>query len=339
MIEFIFTLDYEIYGNGQGSLRELVYDPAARLKVLFDRWDMKFVAFVEAVELERIQFKHADEAIYDVRRQIKTLHQDGFEIALHLHPQWANARLDAGQWILDYSEYNLCTLPRSRIESIVDGAINYLREVLQDSAFIPTAFRAGNWLFQPTATAAAVLADRGIRVDSSVFKGGMQRQFGLDYRPAARNDFYWRFQDDININRLGGHLLEIPIFTQQVPFWRMLTAKRVGMQSKTLSASKAQHRPSRNYLDYARLMYPMKVDFCRMTFRELKTAIEPIIRLDRDQPEPFKPLVAIGHTKDLVDLKTIESFLSYLTDQGVRTSTFSQICKELTTQSVKYCQT
>ena len=31
MIECIFTLDYEIYGNGTGALKDLVYEPAERL--------------------------------------------------------------------------------------------------------------------------------------------------------------------------------------------------------------------------------------------------------------------------------------------------------------------
>jgi len=30
MIDCIFTIDYEIYGNGEGSLRELVYEPTQK---------------------------------------------------------------------------------------------------------------------------------------------------------------------------------------------------------------------------------------------------------------------------------------------------------------------
>lgn len=36
MLECIFTIDYEIYGNGEGSLKELVYEPAKHLKAIFD---------------------------------------------------------------------------------------------------------------------------------------------------------------------------------------------------------------------------------------------------------------------------------------------------------------
>ena len=35
MIESIFTIDYEIYGNGEGSLKEHVYEPAEKLMAVF----------------------------------------------------------------------------------------------------------------------------------------------------------------------------------------------------------------------------------------------------------------------------------------------------------------
>ena len=45
---------------------------------------------------------------------------------------------------------------------------------------------------QPTKTMAEVLLRNGIQVDSSVFKGGRIRDVGVDYRPAARQGWYWR---------------------------------------------------------------------------------------------------------------------------------------------------
>src|SRR5271167_1017965 len=114
MIECVFTLDYEIYGNGTGSLNDLVYEPAERLRNIFRKWNARFVNFVEVAEFERIEERRTDPAIDAVKDQIRRLYQEGFETALHLHPQWYNARFEQGQWILDYQEYNLCTLPRTR---------------------------------------------------------------------------------------------------------------------------------------------------------------------------------------------------------------------------------
>ena len=60
MIECIFTIDYEIYGNGEGSLRELVYEPAENLRTIFKKWNARFVVFVEVAELEMIEAECAD---------------------------------------------------------------------------------------------------------------------------------------------------------------------------------------------------------------------------------------------------------------------------------------
>src|SRR5438552_6310746 len=91
MIEFIFTLDYEIYGNGQGSLRKLVLDPTQRLAEVFEEFDAPFVVFAEAVEFAKIEEARSDPDITAVRAQLRELRTGGHEIGLHLHPWWAGA--------------------------------------------------------------------------------------------------------------------------------------------------------------------------------------------------------------------------------------------------------
>ena len=189
MIECIFSLDYEVRGDGSGSLRDLVYDPAEKLAEVFRRANARFVPFVEVAELEIIESAGTDAAIDLVKRQLREFYAQGFTPGLHLHPQWYGAKFENGQWVVDYSEYNLCTLPRQRIEHIVDRALAYFKRVLGDPGFTPLSFRAGNWLFQPTEVAADVLFDRGIRIDSSVFKGGVRHEHRLDYRHAPRQEY------------------------------------------------------------------------------------------------------------------------------------------------------
>lgn len=326
MIEVIFTVDYEIYGNGEGSLRDLIYEPAERLFEIFQKWDSRFVLFVEVAELEMIEAKGTDLAIDLVKRQIKDFHRGGFELGLHLHPQWYNARCENGTWLLDYSEYNLCTLGRERIVQIIDRATAYLQNVLGSSGFVPLSFRAGNWLFQPAETVGVVLAEKGIKIDSSVFKGGVQRNYGLDYRPALKNGFYWRFRSDINRPDDGGVLTEIPIFTKMVPWWTMLTVKRLGLQRKSFSNSNNSNERIERLWDYFRLWYPQKFDFCRMTITELRSMTDHIIREDQKRPTLYKPIVVIGHTKDLVDLDSVEYLLSYLKERNINVRTFESVC-------------
>jgi hypothetical protein len=325
MIECIFTIDYEIYGNGEGSLRELVYEPAEKLLTIFRKHNLRFVPFIEVAEFEMIEANRTDEAIDIVKNQIRTFYEEGFEIGLHLHPQWYNGRYENGRWLLDYSAYNLCLLPQEQIYQIVDRSISYFRDILGLPGFIPFSFRAGNWLFQPTRNAARALVERGIKVDSSVFKGGLQHQYRLDYRRALRNGYYWTFTDHVDIPDPEGALLELPTHTQMVPLWKMLTKKRLGLQQKGFSGTHNKNRRLDRYLDYLRFRYPLKFDFCRMTIAELTSTIERVIREDQRFPTSYKPLVAIGHTKDLTDFKTVELFLSYLSRNGIAVSTFQKV--------------
>lgn len=325
MIECIFTIDYEIYGNGEGSLMDLVHEPAEKLKAIFQAYGKRFVVFVEVAELEMIEAKGVDPAIDLVKQQIQDFHEKGFELGLHIHPQWYNGRYEGGSWLLDYSEYNLCTLPRERVGQIVDRSIAYLRRVLGGAAFTPLSFRAGNWLFQPSRTAANVLAERGIRVDSSVFKGGVQHQHKLNYSRTLKNGYYWRFMDEVSVPDPQGVLLELPIHTQMVPTWKMLTTKRIGLQRKGTSASRTCKERVYRLLDFLRFWSPLKFDFCRMTIDELTRMVDMVIWEDQQNPALFRPIVAIGHTKDLVDFSTVDSFLSHLRNRGIPISTFKTV--------------
>ena len=325
MIECIITIDYEIYGNGEGSLKELVYEPSERLREIFRKWNASFVAFVEVAELEMIEASGTDPAIDLVKNQIRDFYRERIELGLHLHPQWYTGRYDNGRWLLDDSEYNLCTLPQERIVQIVDRSIAYFRHVLGVADFTPLSFRAGNWLFQPTQAAANVLAERGIKLDSSVFKGGLQHRHGLDYRRACGNDYYWTFSDHVDIPDSNGALLEVPTYTQMVPFWKMLTAKRVGMKRKEPSNNRLSNHRIGRFLDFLRFWYPLKLDYCRMSFDELTSMVDKVVREDQKDPGRFRPIVAIGHTKDLIDYETVQDFLSYLERKGIKVSTFKEV--------------
>jgi len=322
MIDCIFTLDYEIYGNGSGALKDLVYEPTEKLREIFQKWNAQFVVFAEVAELEQIEKHGTDPEIGAVKRQLVELYRSGFEIALHLHPQWCNASYRQGRWSLDLSEYNLCTLPPTRIDEIVTHAIDYLRDAIGQPDFTPLSFRAGNWLFQPTRDAAAVLAQHGIRIDSSVFKGGLQHNSTLDYRRALRNGDYWFFNSDATEPDARGSWVEVPIYTEMVPFWRMPTTRRMGFGNAFGATSPSAAKKLNRIRDFMRFRYPLKLDFTRMTLDELTRMIDRVVRKDRQNPAQYRPIVAIGHTKDLVDPQTVNDFLSFLQANAVTVTTF-----------------
>jgi peptidoglycan/xylan/chitin deacetylase (PgdA/CDA1 family) len=327
MIECVFTLDYEIYGNGEGSLRELVLDPTQRLAAIFQEFDAPFVVFAEALEFARMEEAQSDPDTAGVRAQLHGLRTAGHEIALHLHPWWANARYEDGRWHLDWSEQCLSRLAPNRVEAIVSGAIQYLRHALDDATFIPVSFRSGLWTMQPTPAIANVLVRHGVRLDSSVFKGGRMHALGLDYRPAVANDGFWRFGNDVNVADPNGPLWEIPIHTQLVPFWQMLGRKRLQLQKKARRAGNGIPLPHR-MRDFLRFRYPRKLDFCRMSFEEMRAAMKVILEAGQALGAERKLVVAIGHSKDFVDSEAIRRFLAYLQERSVSVTTFSRLLSQ-----------
>jgi len=323
VINCIFTLDYEIYGNGQGSLRDLVLDPTQRLAEVFREFDARFVVFAEAVEFAKMEEAQSDSDTAAVRTQLRQLREEGHEIALHIHPWWANARYEDGRWHLDWSEQVIGRLEPARVDAIVSAAIAYLREVLNDPSFTPLSFRAGSWAFQPTPVIASVLAKYGVLVDSSVFKGGRVDSIGLDYRPSLGNGRSWHFSADVNVADPNGALWEIPIHTEMVPFWKMFRGKRLKLQNKTRNASYGSPL-QRSWRDLVRFRYPRKLDFCRMTFAEMREAVSGVLE-QRHEEEECSPIVAIGHSKDFVDVEAVRSFLRFLQEHGVKVTTFARV--------------
>jgi hypothetical protein len=328
MIECIFTIDYEIYGNGKGSLRDLVYEPTNRLMSVFMERQASFVVFAEALEFMKIEEHRSDEGIGRVREQLHELLEKGFEIGLHLHPWWWNAKRANGDWHLEWTERNLCEMPEQRIDDVVRSSIEYLRVATGQPGFVPLSFRGGLWLIQPTATMAKVLAKYGLQVDSSVFKGGRIQDVGVDYRPAMRNGYYWRFEADVNSVDPKGALLEVPIHTELVPFWKMISGKRLSLHRKV--PGNGNGAPLGNRLgDFARFRYPRKLDFCRMSLHEMCSVMNALLKHDKESPEVYKPVVAIGHSKDLVDFDAIREFLKYLGQNGIAVADFRQVLKRI----------
>lgn len=335
MIEFIFTIDYEIYGNGEGTLRELVLEPTRRLMSLCREMGGTFVAFVEPLEFLKIEEHRTDGDAADVREQVATLREEKFEIGLHLHPWWWNARREEGRWKLDWGQRNICDLDRDSIDEIVSAAIEYLRGCVEDPLFSPLSFRGGLWLMQPSRAMASVLSRHGIQVDSSVFKGGRIQDVGLDYRPARKNPGYWRFLEEVNQPDENGALLEVPIHSEMVPFWKMLSRKRLRLQKKVPTASNGAPLP-RRWSDFARLRYPRKLDFCRMSLDEMTSVMDRVVAEDRRNPETYRPIVSIGHTKDLVDFEAVKAFLAYLARQNIPVVGFEQVLEHLNCKKAEH---
>ena len=329
MLHFIFSLDYEIYGNGEGSLSDLVVDPTNELMQIFEKHNQKFVVFAECAEFLKIKEFQSDPGIELIESQLKFLHQNHYEIGLHLHPQWVGAQFRNGSWELDFSKINICKIPHAERDALIEDSIAFLRNSVQDKMFCPATFRSGLWLMQPTLPIVESLEKFNIPLDSSMFKGGFNRINGLNYRAALREKKkFWRIENDITVSDPGGRILEIPIYSEMVWSYKMLSSdrKKSTEYRPSFYKHKTLNQKVREKLDYLRLTYPMKLDFTKMGYDELVWMTNRIIK--RHKENHSIPIVLIGHSKNKFDFSTVDRFLTYLSGfESIKVTTFREFKK------------
>ena len=320
----MFTLDYEIYGSGAGDFDALMIEPTRRLLGLFKEFGAKLTIMAETAEILALR-RHPEcaDTLARIESQLRQAIAEGHDVQLHLHPAWFNARRIDGHWGLDFSEYALAALPKSKIADYVRTGKEYLEELGRKERpdYRCLAFRAGNWLMQPSRNIVAVLEEAGFLYDTSVFKGGYGGvgPHTLDYRSAHSHLESWTVDpEDVSRSSDRKGLREIPILTRMVPLPAMLSLKRLRLQWQLRRDSRLKHRPSGKAdlgtgkaATRIRWLYPKKFDFCRLSVREMRSLLEHAIEHCRGKGG-ITPIVAIGHSTEHTGDDDVRRFLEYV---------------------------
>ena len=338
MIGLVFSLDYEVYGTGAGDPRDLMLEPTRRLLGLFNECGVKLTIMADVAEI--LAFKRQrgfEEVAAAIEEQLRTALAEGHDVQLHLHPAWFNAEHDGERWTLDFSEYSLVGLPPKRIDEYIKTGKEYLEDLARPVRpdYRCVAFRAGNWLMQPSRNVVAALEHNGFACDTSVFKHGWGSvgSYVLDYRRAWSNLLSWVVDpDDINRPADRSGLREIPILSRKVFISSMLTLRRLRMQRRlargarpTGQADRSEPLGTGKAPRKLRLFYPKKFDFCRLSFREMKRFLRYAVKRHGGESETV-PVVAIGHSTEFIDDGDLRRFLEHLAgarSAGASSTTFA----------------
>jgi hypothetical protein len=352
--KLVLSIDYEVFGNGSGDVRQHVVAPTERMARLAERHGMPLSIFVEVEEYLAFE-RHARELRaslgYDpaqlIRDQISSLVRRGHDVQLHLHPQWFGATWAHCRWHLNEKRQTVDSLFESTAE-----AVSYIADrkaALQDMAgsvsggrFV--AYRAGAFSAQPGRKLIAALAANGFVLDSSVVRGLVHEEpyCSYDYRnaPSARDP--WRVSVDVAQADPTGPLWEVPIYSVmgrrlQQATWGRLRAKfsrnvpkaqqkamvrQLGVGKSPLQAVKFLCQP-----------VPIKLDFHNLSPRAL-------LRCIKSAPPPTDGLpdvlVAIGHTKEHINDHAFERFLALMAeDPELQVVSLREIAGMLTGLSAK----
>ena len=105
--QIVLSVDYEIFGNGTGDVRQHVTEPAAHMARTLEKFNAPLTVFVEMEEQTAFEVNAAElqrHLGYDpgelIRNQIKELSRRGHDFQLHLHPEWHRCAWADGRWLL-----------------------------------------------------------------------------------------------------------------------------------------------------------------------------------------------------------------------------------------------
>ena len=341
----IWTLDYEIHGNGDGNPMELMVEPTYRLMTLLEKYHQQLTIMADVAEILRFK-RYATETgcddyhVAEIEEQLREAIQRGHDVQLHIHSSYFLSEYKNGAFDQCIEEYNMAALPEERIDEMVGQCVKYLEELLQPikKDYKVWLFRAANWSMMPTENLYRVLVKYGITHDTSVFKGGVQGgNVCYDYRETYDNLFaYPASMKNINARDEKGQLIELPIYTEMRPIWdfvspirifRMIRAKfhkhkKKGLGDERISGLEEKaNRDDNRHVTWRSLfrLSPMKMDFNQVSARGLKRMMRNIIKRVRGLEirglgSERVSVVLIGHSKTFVPYneKTLTPFLEWL---------------------------
>lgn len=336
MFKIIFSLDYEIHGNGDGSPYEMMVEPTKRLIELLNKYDAKLTILADVAEILKFkeyyeQFNKDDYFYSDILDQLKNAVTNGHDVQLHLHSSYLNSVYENKRWKQDWSEYNLAALEYDRIDEIIKLGKNFLETLLIPikPAYECYVFRAAGWSMSPSKNIINTLINNGIKIDTSVWKYGVYetKVINFDYTNAFSEIIPWFLNEkDVCKKDNKGKLLEVPIYCDKKKIWSFITPIRI---FRIIRALRHKHRVSEDgyqITSYKKKKsklkkiselffreHPWKLDMNQATGRQLINALKRIekkyIDIDYDIP-----IVLSGHSKNFIKLNkyTLEPFLKYI---------------------------
>jgi hypothetical protein len=337
--KILFTLDYEIHGNGDGCPNELLIKPTNQILKLFNKYRAKLTILADACEI--LKFKEykdttgIDRFYYDeIVKQLQLVVKQGHDVQLHIHSSYFKSSYSSGKWQQDWENYNLAELPYSRIFEIVKTCKELLESIIRQVKpdYECNVFRSANWSMMPTKNIAKALINNGIEIDTSVYKYG--KSYGrvtYDYSSAYSNIIPWfvSLYDICKIDH-NGQLLEIPIYCENRYFWHFITyirlfrmiRSRFHKHKKTDTIkiideySESRKSKREKVLNPLIKRNPWKLDFNQATGKQLIKAVKRIEKKYNNSDIEI-PIVLIGHSKSFIKYNevTLNPFLNYILKQ------------------------
>ena len=213
-VNLFLTFDYELpLGGWTVSSEAALIEPTEQLLALCEKLQVRAVFFIDVLSFIRFRELGNDSFEQSVRKQLAKIVKQGHDIQLHLHPHWFTSCIENGIY-QPSKDFRLADFDEKEITDMVVQGIDYLNDIAKpiNPDYTCLAFRAGGFNLENSQLVFKVLAENGIRIDSSLCHG---YYFESDISTVdcgnLPNQSNWFFADGKYEIPTGSGMYEIPI--------------------------------------------------------------------------------------------------------------------------------
>ncbi|HMF57044.1 MAG TPA: hypothetical protein VK619_11940 [Pyrinomonadaceae bacterium] len=363
-IHLCLTHDWELRGNGSGSIEEIQFAPLRRLLEIYSRHAVRTTLFAEA--MQQLAFRRFEEKWPELKTLadewdalVRESYERGHDVQLHTHPQWQGARYEQGHWLLD-ADWSMLNYEPEAAYAMLFECKEYLENLLRtiDPSYRCLVFRAGSLSIAPSPHALNLLVELGITCDTSI-SGGLHHDtwhVQLDYRNCEEDflPFYPVMTDARRVSEKPERIICVPIHhfyaSRRATFKRHFALARKKI-TRRLSTSSETGKTGDNYggqewkekrhsrlpaLLYEQVAAPylrgkhFVSDVARLSYPLLSEMLESIRRRASETGLGDVPIVLTNHPKEIRDFAPIERFIAELSQaDDIKFLTLAELARKL----------
>jgi len=338
--KFILLLhdDWELMGNGLGNVASIQYLPALFLTSVAKELGIRLTFMVDvAQQLAFMKYQHLDRNIEIQKKlwddSVRYIKDNGFDVQLHLHPQWHDAEYRGNFFYLN-QKWNIATYSDNIRWELLKKSIEYLQNLLGplDKDYRVHSFKAGAWGLQPSENLFQDLIKLGIRIVLGVRRDMKKKKLNIDYEGLEEDTlpYYPDIKDIRKVAKNAGQIIIIPLAYYYPGLWSVtrLTVHNLknSLLCKNLVTSLNNYKIPREI----KAMKPVERDRIKISIRPfishlkignqpftyLKKSFDTVIKRYQQTDLDTVPIVIESHTKEyVINYSSIRKFLYYIVDK------------------------
>lgn len=329
--------DWELKGNGLGNVAELQYVPSLFLMNLCQELNIKMTFMVDVAQ-QLTFINHQSNPEIKIQKElwdnnVRFMKQKGFDVQLHLHPQWINAKYEKGFFYVG-DNWNIGSYEDGVRKNLVDNAVKYLYELITpiDSEYKIHSFKPGSWGIQPSEGILNDLLNNGIKLVLGVKKGLYVPNLKVDYRNLEEDTYpyYPDFKDITKVSNEKNNLIILPLLpycpklAELFKLFVFMLKKKVFNKISNKPSSKTKTPPeikNLNPLKESKVKsllkpYVTHLKLGEQPFGYLKTSFDEVIKRLETLNEDNIPVIIETHTKNYINnYGDVEQFLRYIVSE------------------------